>query len=184
VPVATFLKLTHLLYFSKPASDRLIYQVIRRQKVHSILECGIGVTQRAIRMIQLARLVSPEGELHYTGMDLFEGREASDGPGVSLKRAHQLLTPMEAKIRLIPGDPASMLAAMANSLGRVDLVVISARQNTPSLAKAWYYLPRLLRPTSEVLLEELQPGGTIALRSLSLSEIATLAAATAPRRVA
>ena len=116
MPVATFLKLTHLLYFSKPASDRLIYQVIRRQKVHSILECGIGVTQRAIRMIQLARLVSPEGELHYTGMDLFEGREASDGPGVSLKRAHQLLTPMEAKIRLIPGDPASMLAAMASPI--------------------------------------------------------------------
>jgi hypothetical protein len=184
VSVATFLKTAYLTHFSKPASDRLVYQVIRRQRVRSILEFGIGEAQRALRMIEMARLASPGEEIQYTGIDLFEGRSTADGPGVSLKMAHRILSATEAKVRLIPGDPANALARMANTLGHADLVVISAWRDTASLAKAWYYLPRILHPASEVLLEDCQSGGCPKLRGLTLSEIATLASAAAVRRVA
>ena len=66
---------------------------------------------------------------------------------------------------------------MANTLGNTDLVVISARQNTPELAAAWYYLPRILHPGSEVLLETSRPGGLNEVRRIPSHEIATFAAA-------
>jgi hypothetical protein len=178
VPVATFLRLAYLSYFSSPASDREIYRTIRRQRVRSILECGIGMCRRSARMIEIARLVSPDRETRYVGIDRFEARSAADGPGVTLKTAHQLLCGAQAKIRLVPGDPATALAQVANTLGRMDLVVISARQNTPELDAAWHYLPRILHPNSEVLLETFLPGGLIELRRVSPSEVATMIAAT------
>ena len=177
MPVTTFLRTTYLSYFSSPASDRLIYQTICRQKVRSILECGIGIGGRAVRMIEMARLASPGVEIRYAGIDRFEGRSAADGPGVSLKMAHRLLTDTHAKVRLIPGDSATALAQVANTLSNTDLVVISARQNTPALATAWYYLPRILHPGSQVLLETSRPGGRIELRRIPPPEIVTLAAA-------
>lgn len=182
--VTTILKSAYFSYFSKPASDRLIYRTINRHKVRSILECGLGDAGRAVRMIEIARWVSPGETVHYVGVDLFEGRSSADGPGVSLKRAHQILSTTGARFRLVPGPAATILAQMANTLGRFDLVVVSARQNTPSLATAWYYLPRILHPTSEVLLEESLAGGEHKFRSITLSEIADLATAVAERRAA
>ena len=177
MPVTTFLRTAYLSYFSSPASDRLIYQTIRRQKVCSILECGIGIGQRTVRMIEMARLASPGAEIRYAGIDRFEGRTAADGPGVSLKMAHRLLSGAHAKVRLIPGDAATALAQVANTLSNTDLVVISARQNTPALATAWYYLPRILHPGTEVLLETSCPGDLNKVRRIPLHEIATFAAA-------
>jgi hypothetical protein len=177
VSFTTFLRTAYLSYFSSPASDRLIYQTIRRQQVRSILECGIGIGERATRMIEIARLVSPDAEIRYAGIDRFEARSAADGPGVTLKMAHRLLRGTHAKVRLIPGDTAAALAQVANSLGHTDLVVISARQDTPDLAAAWCYLPRILHPESQILLETLLPGGRIALRCISPSDVVTLATA-------
>lgn len=177
LPVTTFLRTAYLSYFSSPASDRLIYQTIRRQKVCSILECGIGIGQRAVRMIEIARLASPDAEIHYAGIDRFEGRTAADGPGMTLKMTHRLLAGTHATVRLIPGDVTTALAQVANALSNTDLVVISARQNTPELVTAWCYLPRILHPESRVLLETTHPGGRIELRRIPPSEIAALAAA-------
>ena len=47
-----------------------------------------------------------------------------------------------------------MLARTANGLGTIDLLVIGADQDADSLARAWFYVPRLLDDNSHVLLEE------------------------------
>ena len=89
--VSKRIKLIYNSYFSQPSSDRLIYQTIRRIKARRIVECGIGTTQRAVRIIETAQLVSPNDEIHFTGIDLFEARTSADGPGVSLLMAHRRL---------------------------------------------------------------------------------------------
>ena len=182
--VATFLRSVYLSHLSSPASDRTIYRGIRRQKVRSILELGIGTGHRAVGMIEMAQLASPGEEIRYAGTDLFEGRTSADGPGVTLRMAHRLLTATGAKVRLSPGDPLSALARLANSLTGTDLVVISARQDLRSLEKAWFYLPRILHAGSQVFIEEIRPGGGLALRRIELSEIDNLATAATTRRAA
>ena len=172
------LRFIYLSYLSKPVSDRLIYRVIPRRKVLKIVEAGVGRGVRAGRMIEAAGFTAPAGQVQYTGIDLFEARSASDGPGLTLKTAHRLLKATGARIRLLPGDPFSALARAANTLMGTDLVVISADQDARSLARAWFYLPRMLHPRSLVYCEERLPGSQDAvLRLVPLAEIADLAAA-------
>jgi len=135
-------------------------------------------------MIEVASRFSPLPQIRFTGMDLFEARSAVDGPGVTLKMAHRLLSATGARIQLVPGDPCTGLARVANTLGQVDLVVISPRLDPRRLARAWFYVPRLLHERSQVLLERLLPGGRTSLRLVSRSEIESLAAAAAGRRAA
>jgi hypothetical protein len=64
-------------------------------------------------------------------------------------------------------------------------VVISARQNADALARAWFYLPRMLGQPSQVLVEDVPPSGEpLALRAVSPSEIANRAAAASLARAA
>ncbi len=135
-------------------------------------------------MIEVAAALSPIEQIHFSGLDLFESRLSVDGPGVTLKMAHRLLSGTGARIQLVPGDPFSGLAQSANILGQVDLVVISPRLDPRSLAKAWFYLPRLLHQRSLVFQETLLPGGRTSLRLVPGDEIRRLAAEAAPRRAA
>lgn len=178
------LRIAYLSYFSKPARDRLIYRTIRGQKVRKILELGIGIGQRAVRMIQVAGHSQPLREMEFIGMDRFEDRSSADGPGVTLKLAHRLLHATGARVRLVPGDPFSGLSQVANEIGQVDLIVISRRLDPQHLARAWFYVPRLLHEHSHVFLEGLLPGGRTSLRSVDRSEIEALAAAVSRRRAA
>ena len=52
---------------------------------------GVGDACRALRMIEMAKQNCSPPDIHYVGMDLFEGRPGSDGPSISLKAAHQML---------------------------------------------------------------------------------------------
>jgi len=174
----------YLSYFSTPSSDRLIYQAVCRQKAQRFLELGIGVGQRAARMIEAAALFFPQPEIRYIGIDPFEARSAVDGPGVTLKMAHRLLTRTGARIRLIPGEPSTALASSANTLGKVDLIVISSRLDQRHLAKGWFYVPRLLHEESRVFLEKTRPGGRTLLKVVAPSEIRALASLAADRRAA
>ena len=178
------LRIAYLSYLSSPISDRLIYRTICRQKARRILELGIAIGQRGVRMIEGAKRFHPEREVFYCGLDPFEGRSAVDGPGVTLKMAHRLLSATGAQIRLIPGDPCLGLAGIANDLGQVDVVVISPRLDLRRLGQAWLYVPRLLHARSEVLLERILPGGKTSVRLLPRGEIEALASAARGRRVA
>lgn len=147
------LKYLYLAYFSQPASDRSLYRAIRRNKVRRILEIGVGTGDRALRMINLALRGKSAEPVEYAGIDLFESRQEHDG--LSLKLAHRKLSQTAARIRLVPGDVYSALARTANVLAnQIDLIVISADQDPGSLAKAWFYVPRMLHAQSLVYREE------------------------------
>jgi len=178
------LRAFYLSYLSTPPSDHLIYRAICRHQVRKILELGIGTGQRSVRMIELAGLLHPPPQVELSGMDLFESRSAADGPGMSLKAAHRLLGRTGARIQLIPGDPYTGLARSANRLHPFDLVVISARLDPQSLARAWFYVPQLLHDRTQVFQERLLPGGGTCSRLVPAAEIRTLAATSVLRRAA
>ncbi|MBI3466096.1 MAG: hypothetical protein HY000_24030 [Planctomycetes bacterium] len=143
----------YLACLSRPAADRTLYRAIRRNRPRSILEIGVGAAVRARRMIDLARRCSPGETIHYTGIDLFEAREPTAPPGLSLKTVYRQLKATPARIRLTPGDPLSALMRVANDLLGTDLVVISAGLDEQSLSGAWRYVPRILHAGSQVYLQ-------------------------------
>jgi hypothetical protein len=182
--ILSYSRLIYLAHFSKPQSDRSIYQAIRRHKMRKIVELGFSSCRRSMRMIEVARLASPQQEIHYVGMDLFEGRSASDGPGLNLKAAHQFLHSCGARIQLVPGNPADSLARTANSLGKIDLLIVPAALDSLTSSRAWFFVPRMLHERSMVFVEQPAADGQKALYVKPLTEIEQLAAAGARRRAA
>ena len=180
----SILRVFYLSYLSSPPCDRPIYRAIRRQKARRILELGIADGRRATRMIEVARRFHPAMATEFTGLDLFESRSATDGPGMTLKAAYRLLGRLDTRVRLIPGDPFSVLSKTANLLGHFDLVIVSARLDPASLSKAWFYMPRLLHEGSQVFQEELLPDGPTQVRLVERQEVKALAAAARGRRAA
>jgi hypothetical protein len=183
----------YLLHLSKPASDRAIYQAIRENDSRTLLEVGMGTGQRAIRMIRLARGKPDASPIVYTGIDAFEskhesrtraGPRPSDQVPLSLKDAYRMLRRTGASLRLLPGNPLQAFSHAANSLGKIDLVVISADVDRAAMATAWFFVPRVLHARSLVFLEERRPADSrITTRLLSSTEILRLAEAR-PRRQA
>jgi len=166
------LRLLYLSHFSQPAIDRPVYRAIRQRPVTKIVELGIGDCRRTLRMLEVAGIHRPPAEICYAGIDLFETRKPGDGPQLTLKRAFQLLRVTGARIRLIPGDPFTALSRVANLLGATDLLVISADQDPDSLAKAWYFVPRMLHAHSRVFwAEAIGVDGGGHLRQVGLREI-------------
>ena len=136
-------------------------------------------------MIQLARRQAGAEAVRYVAIDLFEARSSDQGSGQSLKETHKRLSPTGAQVQLIPGEPVHAIPRAANALAGMDLVVISAESSLESLSGAWFYLPRMLHPKSEVYLETpLADGSGTSFRLLSHEEIETLAAASKRRRAA
>lgn len=151
--VSTRLRLFYLFHFSKPASDRAVYQAVYRRRIRRIVELGVGTGQRAVRLIEVAAGHSPSDQIVYTGIDPFECRNAADGPGTTLKNAYRTLRATRARISLLPGDPTAVFSAAANSLGTADLVLIAWPVPRSMLPRACYYLQRMLHDGSLVLLE-------------------------------
>ena len=181
LPTAARFKYLYLAYLSKPSNDRALYRMIRKHKVRKILELGMGKGLRARRMIELAMQVKFDKPVWYTAVDLFEMRPAEVLPGVALKLAHRDLQTTGAKVRLLPGDPFSTLSRAANTIGPQDLIVISADQDRESLARAWFYMPRMLHDQSRLFVEESEGDGRCALRLMPRAEIEQLAADTRRR---
>jgi hypothetical protein len=174
-----------LANISKPAEDRPIYQELLKGKARKILELGVGLGERSARLIETtARSFDPR-EIHYTGIDLFEARDADQGPGLSLKAAHRKLTPTGAHVRLVPGDAFSGIAQVANALGQVDLVVISGCQDRALLDQAWFYFPRMIHAATPVFVQKPCRSDEVAAYALIESdEIAIWAGRTQRRRAA
>ena len=170
---ARLFRYAYLAYVAKPQADRLLYRFIRRNRVRSIVELGIGDARRTRRLIDLASRFSDQ-QIRYTGVDLFEAR-ADATTGLIYKNAHHLLKKTEAKVRLIPGDPLTALSRAANDLLNTDLMVIAADQEQDSLAKAWFYVPRMLTSNSVVCLEESNGKGETRFRVLTPQQVDGLA---------
>lgn len=150
---AHFLKSVQLRYFSQPKHNRQLYRSLKKLRPTAIVELGIADAVRSVNLIRLAQRYSPEAEIKYTGIDLFEAREA-DSPGLSLKAAHQRLKATGANLRLVPGDPFSAMARTANTLVGTHLLVIGHDQDPQSLEQAWFYVPRILTPETLVYVEQ------------------------------
>lgn len=176
-------KIFYLCHLSKPAGDRSIYRLLHQGDIRRILELGIGTGTRAMQMIEVAATQIPRAEIQYTGMDLFEARAEADGPGLSLKSAHQTLRATGARIQLLPGDPLGSLIRVANSLGKVDLLIFSAGIDL-SHPKAWWFVRRLLHDHTHVAVEERLADKQLTLGWKPREEIERLAAAAGSRRAA
>ncbi len=163
-------------YLAAPRADRTLFQAIRRNRPRRILELGIGTGSRAVRLIRMAQRHHAEGEVRYIGLDLFESRTACNGPGITLKLAYRMLRTTGARIQLLPGEPLETLARAANNIGTINIAIFSARLDPRLLAETWFYVPRLLHPSSEVFVETELAGGRCAIRRVEPDELASLAA--------
>jgi hypothetical protein len=181
VPAAGFLKSVYLRYLAAPKSDRVLYRAVQSRRIARIVEIGIGRGIRARRLIEMALRTSDE--VRYTGIDLFEARPAGQR-GLTLKEAYTQLRALGAKVQLAPGDPFAALSRVANSLAGTELLVISGDQDAASLARAWFYVPRMLTEKSQVFVEELLPNSSVGLKVLTPVDVAARAGAGETRRKA
>lgn len=180
---AGLLKSIYLRYFSQPVAERILYRAIARHKFSRIVELGIGQGVRTRRIIELAVGGRPQ-EVRYTGIDLFEARDAAS-PGLTLKAAHQQLRPLGAKVQLVPGDSFSALARVANSLSGTQLLIVSADQDPQSLERAWFYVPRMLADDARIFLQRRDGGAAeTVFEEMKRGEILTMARCAAPQRKA
>ncbi len=184
MPLLGQLRLYHLSYFSKPAADRPIYRAIRRLRARKIVELGIGDGRRALRMIAAARLASPGRIVQYVGLDQFEDSAEATAGRLTLKEAHRMFAGAGCLVRLVPGEPAHSLVRVANSLGKVDLLLLSGGLGSASYGRFWFFVPRMLHQRSVVFVERDQSAARAGLEIISQQAIAELAAAGSARRAA
>lgn len=163
-----YVRYLHAAYLSRPAEDRVLYRAVRKARPQSIVEIGVRGADRTLKLIQMASRYA-EGEIRYTGIDLFEQRPA-DRPPLTLKTTHRLLKKTGAKVQLAPGDPFMALARYANMLTNTDLVIISGEQDADALSRAWFYLPRMLHDHSQVF-EETGAGDKKRFETIPLDRI-------------
>jgi hypothetical protein len=136
-------------------------------------------------MIEVAGMQTPINEVHYTGVDEFESRPLGAGPQLTLKNAYRILRETGARVRLLPGDPHNALFQAANDLGKIDLVFVSSQVNQESMARTWFFFPRMLHADSRVFLEQRASSGSEpTVRLLTSAEVTRLAGARPFRRAA
>jgi hypothetical protein len=180
---ASRLRYLYLAWLSGPSHQRQLYRLIRKQRIRSIVEIGIGHAQRAVRMIEVAQGTPPVGPIRYTGIDAFESRDS--GEGLTLKAAYRTLKPTGARVQVVPGDPFSALSRVANTLLGTELLIVSADQSETAMAQAWFYVPRMLVERSIVLLEEKDTAtGRTQLKPMHATEIARLSRQGSGQRLA
>ena len=185
MPFFSRLRLLHLFHFSKPSGDRPLYRAIYRHCAQKIVELNVGDGRRAQRMIEVAhRRASAPGNVHYVGLDPFEGRSEASVPSRSLKEVHQLLRGTGARVQLVPGNLSDTLIRLANSLGKVDVLIVPAELDSPASARLWFFVPRMLHQQSQVFVEQVSKKGELVLAIKPREEIDRLAAAGSARRAA
>ena len=183
--VGSLLRSSYLRYFSQPAHERTIFQSISGRPVRTIVEIGMDLSGRTPRILEAVGWQTPLADVRYTGIDPFDTR-SKDLPRLLLKQAHAALRGQVGTVRLVPGDPATALSRVANSLAGTDLLLIASVVDRESLALAWTWVPRMLSATSLVLAEQIDPkSAKPTWRPLSSGEIQSLArAASKARRTA
>jgi hypothetical protein len=134
-----------LNHFTKPAEERVLLKHVLEHDVRDLLEIGLGTLERTERL--LSTLGSPA--VRYVGLDLFESRSVGDAPGVTLKEAHRRLT-KRCAVQLVPGDVSGSLGRICNHIGVFDMVLVADGIDARSLERVWFFVRRLVRPTSAV----------------------------------
>jgi hypothetical protein len=112
--------------------------------------------------------------VHYTGIDLFEDRPAGS-PGLGLREAYRLLRQQNARVQLVPGDPFTALARIANTLMGVDLMVISADQDAAAMDRAWIFVPRMIHDDTRIFVQPADKGLAASFVEVTKREVEKLA---------
>lgn len=160
----------------------MLYRLVYRRPVRAILQLGIPHPGLTRRLLGVAAEQAGTAPIAYTGIDLFEARDAQ-APRLALKEAFAMLRQDRVRIQLVPGDPDAALARVANFLGPIDLVLISADQEPVAMARAWRWLPRLLGPQAVVMIEESRTTSLpTSWRPLTTEELHARIAAASQRR--
>ena len=89
-----------------------------------------------------------------------------------------------ARVQLVPGNPSDSLIRLANSLGKVDVLVVPAELDSSALARLWFFVPRMLHAQSQVFVESISNEGQVVLAIKPREEIDRLAAVGGGRRAA
>lgn len=175
------LSLFYLAHLSFPLKNRVLYQAARKHGVHRVLEIGLEDGARLKRLLGVMGAHAAPEEVVYTAVDLFESRPAAQGQGLSLKEVHRTLTSAGVRSRLVPGDPLTALARSANSIGAVDLIIVSGGHDPATLAQAWTYVPRMMHDRT-LAYREVGSGAFARMELLTRDQIAALAASAATLR--
>jgi len=171
VAAANWFSYARLAYFARPKANRQLYRMVKRDQICRIVEVGISDLSRAVSMIEVAQRFAGDKKVWYTGIDLFEAR-ATDSKRLPMKETYRILRATEANVRLVPGAPASSLAAAANAHQNTDLILIGPDVTEADLQGAWFYVPRMLNETSTVLSERSTADGQTAFTAITRTQIA------------
>lgn len=168
----TSLGYLHLTMMGKPACDRAIYKLIRKNRFRSFIEIGMGDGSRAENMIRVNQKFGVSPITKFTGLDEFDGRSESQQKLSLIEMHRRLKTYENTKSQLVPGDMKSSIARIANSHLRTDLIVISAEYQQQMDPDTWFYFPRMLHAGSNVLLQRQNGGGFETLNRLQIEKLA------------
>jgi hypothetical protein len=171
VAAANWFSYVRLAHLSRPKANRQLYRLVKRDRICRIVEVGISDLSRAVAMIEVAQRFAGEKKVWYTGIDLFEARQSGTAP-LPMKETYRTLRATEANVRLVPGTPASSLAAAANAHQNTDLILIGPDVTEADLNGAWFYVPRMLNDASTVLNERRTADGQSTFTPLTRTQIA------------
>ena len=159
-----------LSMFSKPACNRRLFQVIKKEQCQSFLEIGLSDGQRSQQMLQVAEKYS-DAPIRYTGVDLFDARDAQ--PRLKLIDMHKALKAFDAKCQLVPGAAGQAIERIANSHLRTDIIIVSGETEISQVEAAISFFPRMLHANSLVLLQSKPDGHFKLLNRLDVERWAT-----------
>jgi hypothetical protein len=171
VAAANWFRYAQLAHLSRPKANRQLYRLVKRDCICRIVEVGISDLSRAVAMIEVAQRFAGDKKVWYTGIDLFDARQPGSA-ALPMKQTYRTLRATDANVRLVPGTPASSLAAAANAHQNTDLVLIGPHVKETDLDGAWFYVPRMLNETSTVLTERRTAEGQSTFTSLTRTQIA------------
>lgn len=134
-----------------------------------ILEIGLGLGVRTLRMFEVARRYYDADQISYTGIDLFESRP-HDVSQLSMKDAYKLLRRQGVKVKLVPGEALAAMTITANALANTDLIVIDSDVCDTDLDQAWKYFPRMMHERTLVLRQSVEQDRK-SLKQLTASDI-------------
>jgi len=183
VAAASWLKYAYLAHFSKPRTERQLYRLVKVHKICRIVEIGIYSVERTAAMIAVAQRYAGTEQVAYTGLDWFDAR-SEDLPRLTLKQAHRELQATGATVRLVPGEPARSVAAIANAHQHTGLLLLSSQVPDCLLAPAWFYFPRMIDASSVALRERIDAADRPTFELLNHSLLAKQAATLGERRAA
>jgi hypothetical protein len=171
VAAAKWFRYFNLAHLSRPKSNRQLYRLVKSAQACRIVEIGISDLARAVSLIEAAQRFAGDKKVWYTGIDLFDARDASQTP-LPLKETYRILRATEANVRLVPGSPASSVAAAANAHQNTDLILIGPDVDVADLTGAWFYVPRMLNESSTILTERRAADSQTTFTALTRSQIA------------